>query len=93
MFLECLTVNCEDGKVTYNNASDGPPKESCRRDVWRFLTGMPVIPPGGFGCNIRQLFTNERRYVSASTCALEVMLPLHYGQIRFRCVMRSIDPL
>ena len=27
MFLECFIVDCEDGKVTYNNASDGPLKK------------------------------------------------------------------
>ena len=27
-FLECFIIDCEDGKVTYNNASDGP-QESC----------------------------------------------------------------
>ena len=57
------------GKVTYSNASDGSPKKVVVGDVLRFLTGAPVIPPGGFGRNMRQVFTSELRYVSASTCA------------------------
>ena len=42
--LKCLF--CLFQQVTYTNASDGPPQESHRQDVLRFLTGAPVIPPG-----------------------------------------------
>ena len=77
----CVLSVATDGKVTYSNASDGSPKKVVVGDVLRFLTGAPVIPPGGFGRKIRQLFTSERRYISASTCALDVTLPLHYTSI------------
>ena len=30
MFVECFIIDCEDGKVTYNNASDSPPRKLCQ---------------------------------------------------------------
>ena len=68
-----------DGNVKYG--PNESPKEIGVADVLRFLTGAPVVPPGGFGRKNFQKFTNSHRYISASTCVLDMTLPLHHTSI------------
>ena len=64
--LKCSMLSVPtDGKVTYTNASGELPKKLVVGNVLRFLTGASVIPPGGFGRNIR----HERASLRLNLCA------------------------
>lgn len=47
-------------------------------EVLSFFTGATRIPIGGFDCEATLKFSQDAYYPSASTCALQLILPTQY---------------
>ena len=74
----------------------GNPDIVSLEDVLSFFTGATRIPIGGFDCQASLTFSADACYPSASTCALQLVLPTQYYNneelFRDRCSFAFKNP-
>jgi len=81
--MQALSLHCKNFYIT-------EPRIITLEKVLAFFTGAEYLPPLGYE-NVTLQFSSSNPFPTASTCAIELTLPIQYGQCyqRFKQSMNT----